>query len=386
MIPRIIALPKSQSYFLFGPRQTGKSSLTSLVYTESSWKVDLLLTDQFLEYEKAPALFRKRAEEHIQTGAVRSIVVDEVQRVPLLLSEVHHLIEKYPGVQFVLTGSSARKLRRGGVDLLGGRALELRLFPLTRRELAGTFDLEDALTYGTLPSVVGLSADEKRSKLAAYVQTYLREEIKNEGVVRNLGGFSRFLDVAGSQCGEDVNYAGIARECGLTNKTVESYYEIVEDTLIALRLEPWRKSLRKRLSGHPRFYLFDTGVTNAVNRRLGAGPDPALRGRLFEQLIVLEVQRLLSYKNSEARMFYWRTSAGAEVDLIIEKYGRIVAACEIKSNQRVDGADCTGLRAFQEEHDGVPLYVAAITSDAYRLGPVLVLPWMEFLDRVEELA
>jgi predicted AAA+ superfamily ATPase len=320
----------------------------------------------------------------IEKEAVTTIVVDEVQRVPPLLTEIHYLMGRFPDVRFVLTGSSARKLKRSGADMLAGRAVERRLFPLTWDELGDRFDLDDALRFGTLPSLTGKNGTEKQQILSAYVQTYLREEIKAEGIARNLGGFSRFLDVAASQCGEIVNCSSIGRECMLSQKTVESYYEILEDTLIGFRLEPWRKSLRKRLSSHSKFFLFDTGVTNAINRRLTAGVDPVTRGRLFEQFMVCEIRRAISYAGSELNTFYWRTSNGAEVDLLLEKHGTVTAAVEIKSGPAVAGPDCSGLRSLREEYPGTPLFVACAARNSYELNGVTVLPWQELMKRLKE--
>lgn len=382
MIPRKIILPENLSFFLFGPRQTGKSYLIDALFTRKVWKVDLLLGDSYLSYLKSPELFRLEAEAKINGGMVDTIIVDEVQRLPALLSEIHYLMAQHPAIRFVLTGSSARKLRRGGSDMLAGRAAACYLFPLTWDELNDRFILDDALRYGTLPALTGREENEKQRILSAYVETYLREEIKAEGIARNLSGFSRFLDVAAAQCGELVNCSAIGRECRLSQKTVESYYEILEDTLIGFRLEPWHKSVRKRLSAHPKFYLFDTGVTNAINRRLTAGLDPSVRGRLFEQFIICEIYRAVRYAGSEMRMYHWRTGNGAETDCILEKHGSIVAAIEIKSIPRVSGADCSGLRSFREDHPATPLFVACTAQNGYDLNGISVLPWQDLFGRI----
>jgi uncharacterized protein len=384
MIQRKLVVPQKLSFFLFGPRQTGKSCLLDAVFIDRVWKIDLLLNDVFQEYIKAPEVFRREAIAKIDSKSVDTIIVDEVQRVPQILTEIHFLMGRYPDIRFVLTGSSARKLRRGGTDMLAGRAVECRLFPFTREELGSRFNLDSVLQFGSLPSLTGRDDEEKQQILRAYVQTYLREEIKAEGIARNLGGFSRFLDVAASQCGEILNVNAVARDCRLPQRTVESYYEILEDTLIGFRLEPWRASVRKRLTAHHKFYLFDTGVTNAINRRLTAGLDPAVRGRLFEQFIICEVHRALAYANSEARLFYWRTNNGAEVDLAIEKHGAIAAAIEIKSGSTVAGADCTGLRSFHEDHPETPCFVVCTARNRYGLNGITVLPWEELADMLKE--
>jgi predicted AAA+ superfamily ATPase len=298
-----------------------------------------------------------------------------------LLSEVHYLIEKYPGIRFILTGSSARKLKRTGIDLLAGRAVERHLFPFVHEEIKQSFSLDRALKFGTLPALTDCEGDEERRDiLEAYVHTYLQEEIKAEGISRNLGGFSRFLDVAAGQNGEIVNFTSVGRDCGVPVRTVQSYYEILEDTLIGFPLRPWRRSLRKRLAAHPKFYFFDTGVVNAVNKKLTAGLDPLWRGRLFEHFMVLETYRLLKILRSEASLYFWRTNTGSEVDILIEKHGRLIAACEIKSSALAGGPALSGLRSFHRDNPAVPRYVVSTASDAYKIKGVTVLPWKEYLE------
>ena len=384
MVPRTIELPASLSYFLFGPRQTGKSTLVSSTYTDPCLKIDLLKSDVALRYSMHPELLRSEVQKAVQDRGSGVVVMDEIQRVPALLAEVHWLMDNVPGVRFVLTGSSARKLKRGGGDLLGGRAVERHLYPLTVGELGSQFALEDALRFGTLPSIVTRTEREKQEILAAYVSTYLNEEIKNEAVVRNIGAFSRFLEVAAAQSGEVLNASAVARDCQVSQRTVVSYYEILVDTLVGFRLDPWRRSVRKQLAGHPKFYLFDTGVVNAVNRRLSAPPDPIYRGRLFEHLVVCEVLRLLSYRMSEARMYFWRTSTGVEVDLLIEKHGQLIAAAEIKATPTPGSTDCAGLRSLRQEYPDLPCYLACTTDNPYRAGDVEIVPWTVFLDVVRQ--
>jgi predicted AAA+ superfamily ATPase len=384
MIPRIVDLPKSQSFFLFGPRQTGKSTLVRSRLDEASWSVDLLESDLFLRYARAPEAFRREAEEKIKHNRVTTIFIDEVQRLPDLLNEVHLLIERH-GCRFILSGSSARKLRRGGVNLLAGRAVERQLFPFVHSEIEDSFNLEDVLRFGTLPAVHGKPDEEKADILGAYANTYLREEIQQEGLVRNLGGFSRFLDVAAAQCGELVNFSAFGREAGLPTRTVQSYYDILEDTLVGYRLEPLVRSARRRMVAHQKFYLFDTGVTNAVNRRLAGPPDAALRGRLFEQLMVLETIRMRSYLRSEAHLYFWRTGAGAEVDLVVERRGRPTAAFEITTKKKIVGADLTGLRAFGDEHPRASRAVICDAPEPLELEGVRILPWRLFLEELPNI-
>jgi len=378
MINRIISLPKAQSFFLFGSRQTGKTTLIHTKYTKMIWKIDLLLNDTFFRYAQNPSLFRQEAVEKIQNEKIKIIFIDEVQRLPALLNEVQYLMQNF-SCQFILTGSSARKLKRGGGNLLAGRAVEHKLFPLTYEELKSEFHLEHILQFGSLPALLDKTKKEKKDILAAYVHTYLREEIQAEGIARNIGGFSRFLDLAASQFGELLSFSAVARECHLPVRTVQSYYEVLEDTLIGIRLQPWRKSLRKRLTAHPKFYLFDTGVANAINKRLTGGMDRQLMGRLFEQWIILETGRLIHYAGSEANMYYWRTNNGAEVDLLIEKHGKIRAAFEIKLTPNISGSHLSGLRVFHEEHTAVPCFVICTTPNTFTLNKIKIISWESYL-------
>lgn len=383
MIKRWLKLPEKASFFLFGPRQTGKSTLISETLKSNSWMVNLLLNEAFSKYSKYPELFRKEALQKIEKENTEVVFVDEIQKVPALLNEIQFLIDQKKA-QFILTCSSARKLKKGGANLLGGRAVERFLFPFIFSEIEEGFDLEDVLRFGSLPSIYGKNVEEKIDNLKAYTNIYLREEIQLEGIVRNLGGFSRFLDIAASQFGDVVNFSNIGRECHLPTRTVQSYYEILEDTLIGFRLDPWRKSLRKRLGSHPKFYLFDMGVTNAINRHLGDLPDNNLRGRLFEQFIVLETFRLLNYLQSESRIYYWRTNIGAEIDLVIEKQGELKAAFEIKAKRTVGGNDFSGFRAFSDDNPKVPCFLVCETEEPYNEGKIGVLPWKIFLKRLPE--
>ena len=383
MINRFCNLPRSQSFFLFGPRQTGKSTLVYDRFGKSAWKIDLLLTDQFLAYSKYPERFRLEALQKIEKEGVQRIFIDEIQRVPQLLNEVHYLVEK-TGCQFLLTGSSARKLRRGGSNLLAGRAVTRYVFPFIYQEISHDFNLEDILKFGSLPAVHGRSPEEKIDTLQAYAETYLKEEIQAESLVRNIGGFSRFLDIAASQCGELVSFSAIGRECQVPTRTVQSYYEILEDTLIGFRLLPWRKSLRRRIVAHPKFYFFDLGVTNSLTRQLTAPPEPIRTGRLFEQFIVLETHRLLNYLRSEASLYFWRTNHGAEVDLLIEKHGKVIGAFEIKAVAHVGGNHLSGLRAFRQAHTDVPLHIISLVENAYRIDDILIMPWKMYLEHLSE--
>ncbi len=385
-----MAIPEGQSLVLFGPRQVGKSTLIASMLDERSWVIDLCDGETYFRYARSPAAFHLEVEQKITHEGTGTIVVDEVLRLPELLQEIEHLIERHR-VRFILTASNLRKSRHAGTelrarpDLLSGRAAVRELHPLVFAEIGADLDLDDALRFGTLPSVHGRSTSQKIDTLTAYVHSYLREEIQQEGIVRNPGGFSRFLDLAAARSGDLVNFSQVGRECRLPTRTVQSYYEILEDTLVGLRLQPWRRSGRRRLVLHPKFYLFDTGVTNAVTRGLSVPPGATTRARLFEQLVVLEVHRMISYLDSEARLFFWRTNVGAEVDLLVEKCGRLVAAIEIKESASVSGADLSGLRSFRQVHPDVPLAVVCTAPDPFTLDGVNIVPWRHFFESLPEL-
>lgn len=380
MFKRSLTLTGPRSVLLLGPRQTGKTTLVRQALPEPprSWSVDLLEHETFFRYAREPGRFRREAEARVAAGA-RTVFVDEIQKLPALLDEVHALIEAR-AARFLLTGSSARKLRRAGANLLAGRAAVRHLHPLTADELGEGFDLDRVLRFGSLPPVAAADEGEARAVLRDYAQTYLRQEIQAEAIVRNIGGFSRFLDVAAAQSGELVNYSAISRDAGLPIRTVQEYFQILDDTLLALRLEPWRHSPRARLVAHPRVYLFDIGVLNALCHRLDAPGDPVLRGKLFEHFVVLECARLLDYAGSESRLFFWRTNHGAEVDLLLERHGKVRLAVEIKAKRRIDGADLGGLRSFADQHPGVARVVAALVPEPFELEGIRIRPYRAFLD------
>ena len=377
MVSRILKLPPNKSFFLFGPRQSGKTTLINSVFQDKIFKVNLLLSDQFFKYSKDPSLLRKEVLE--KKKSITHVFIDEIQRVPDILNEVQHLVDT-TSLYFIMSGSSARKLKRGHANLLGGRAVQRFLFPFMWQEVAEKAQLMHFLRFGSIPPVFLAETEaDKIDLLNAYVDIYLREEIQAEGIVRQIGSFSRFLDMAASQFGEVVNYSAVARECQQAVMTVKTYYEILVDTLIGFRLEPWRKSIRKRLSGHPKFYLFDNGVTNIINRYDHALSDPYLLGRLFEQFIIIEAMKWIKTSQKMINLHYWRTNSGAEVDLLMEQSGKLTGAYEIKWSKTITSAQLTGLKSFQEDYHDVPCYVVCNTDEPYRLGRVLIMNWKQFL-------
>lgn len=387
MVTRLLDLTKQlgpiRSAFLFGPRGTGKTSLAKeWLAKQTSYKaIDLLQLDSYRRYLTEPGLFGRELESALKRSrGTLTVLIDEVQKLPGLLDEVHRLIEAHKGrVRFLLTGSSARKLKRGGANLLAGRAWTFRLHTLTSREV--DLDLHRALSFGTLPAIY-LDDDRPQRSLKAYVETYLKEEIFQESLVRQTEGFVRFLDVAGQCNGEPANFAQIAKDCGVSPKTAQEYFSILVDTMIAFRMEGWSHSVRKQLRQAPKFYLFDCGVLNAIRGELDTELKPSSfrYGRLFETFVLGEIVRLNDYTEKDYRFHYWRTNTGAEVDCVLTK-GPASApiAIEIKSRTAPDESDCSALLAFASENPKARLLVFCQTPNAYEIGPVRVLPWQEGL-------
>ncbi len=384
MFNRVLAknLPRT-SFFLFGPRQVGKSTL--LKELEAKLYIDLLDPDEQLSFCKNPKLLSERLDALDQEGIV---IIDEVQKVPKLLDVIHYYLEARPKFTFIMSGSSARKLRHGAANLLGGRAAFRTLHPLTMQEMGKTFNLKQALAYGTLPRIwTLLTAGEKdlvQDLLHSYIITYLQEEIKAEALVRNLQGFQNFLDVVAAQFAEQVNFSGIGRDCQVAYSTVCEYYSILEDTLLGFFLRPYTKSVRKRMSHQPRFYFFDNGVTRAILGNLKDEPSPLEIGRLFEQWFVQEVYRLNEYNQKNWKLFFWRTSHGAEVDLVIEYSGKIICAIECKYKKNITRSDLSGIKAFLQTNKNIPVYVVAPVTQKQKIDETEVLQPKELLNILKE--
>jgi len=370
-----IELPDRQSAFLWGPRQTGKSTLLrerfpdSLVY-------DFLDTDLALEFAKRPGLLRQRLLAKEPAVLRQPIILDEVQKVPSLLDEVHWLIENR-GLRFILCGSSARKLKRGQANLLGGRAWRHELFPLVSPEI-GTVDLLRVLNRGAIPS--HYLAEGFRKSLQAYVRDYLKEEVFAEGLTRNVPAFARFFDAMGYTHGELTNYANIARECGVDAKTVKEYYQILIDTLLGRRVEPFSRRMgRDVITKAAKFYLFDVGVAGTLVKRHVAEARGEAFGRAFEHFIFTELTAHASYSELNYDIQFWRTRQGVEVDFIL---GGGQVAIEVKGSSRVEGRDCRALHAFASEHKPRQAIVVCCESEERRVGDVRIVPWAAFLQQL----
>ena len=370
-----ISLPARQSAFLWGPRKTGKSTYLRSVFPESL-TFDLLQTDLMLEFAKRPALLRERLLATSAERLLSPVILDEVQKVPQLLDEVHWLIENR-GMSFILCGSSARKLKRGGVNLLGGRAWRYEMHPLVSIEV-DDLDLLRALNRGLVP-VHYLGEGYERS-LQAYVVDYLKEEVFAEGLTRNVAAFSRFFEAVGYSHGDLTNYANIARDCGVDAKTVKEYYQILVDTLLGTFVEPWKKRQERQVIGKaPKFYLFDVGVAGALTRRRLTEERGESFGRALEHFVLMEILAHRSYRELGYGVNFWRTKTGFEVDFVL---GDGEVAVEVKGTSRVDLADLRALRAFVA--DNRPRRAILVCNErAPRLVEGIdILPWREFLARL----
>ncbi len=337
MYTRSLQLPGRQSFFLFGPRGTGKTAWLKQVLADSCW-FDLLDAAVYTRLLADPS----RLGESVPAGYRGWVVVDEIQRVPELLNEIHRLIEDRR-LRFAVTGSSARKLRRKGVNLLAGRALTRHLHPLTAQEIGREFDVKRALQRGLLP--FAWTTDAPRDYLASYVTTYLREEVQQEGLARNVGAFGRFLEAASLSQGCVLNMAAVARDCAVNAKVVENYFDILEDLLLSVRIPVFARRAKRRLAAHPKFYFFDAGVFRAVRPRgpLDAAED--IDGPALETLVLQHLRATNDYGDLGYGIHYWRSALGQEVDFVL--YGeRGLIAIEVKRSSRARDEDLAALRLF----------------------------------------
>lgn len=375
MFARLLRRPRS-SCFLFGPRGTGKSTWIAHHFAGAPL-YDLLNTTEALRLAREPAaLFRE--VEGLSPGAW--VVIDEVQRVPELLNEVHRLIETRR-LRFVLSGSSARKLRRGGANLLAGRAVVHHLFPLVSAERSFRVDFDDALRHGALPLAV--TGDDPAAYLSAYAETYLQEEIRAEALTRSVGSFNRFLEIAARQNGQVTNVSSISRDAAVSRSTVQNYFEILIDTLIGTWLPAWKLKRSTKQVAHPKFYLFDCGVARALSGRIAYPPSPEERGALLETLLLGEVRAYLAYAGLRYPLHYWRTHDGVEVDLLCESGAGFIAV-EMKPAARWDARYNRGLNRLRDElgTGRVTCYGVYEGERPASWGSVRVLPAPEFLKRL----
>lgn len=373
IVRRFFPLPE-QSFFLFGPRGTGKSTWLRHVFP------DALIIDLLKPAVHRPLDSRPERLTEIIAGAPRSevVVIDEVQRVPELLSVVHSLIEERRNLRFVLTGSSARKLRRGGVDLLAGRALNRTLHPFMAAELP-TFALERALTEGMLPLV--WDAPRPAAVLDSYASLYLDQEIRLEGWARDAGSFARFLEAVSFSHGTVLNTTEVARECEVERRTVARYLEVLEDLLLAFRVPVFTRRARRRTASHPKLYLFDAGIYRALRPRGPLDRDEEIEGAAFEGLVAQHLRAWIAYSENDCKLYFWRTRKGVEVDFVVYG-GDGFWAVEVKNTTHVRPRDLRALRTFREDYPECEAVLVYRGAERLRIDGIWCLPGEEFLRRL----
>lgn len=371
LIPRVYKSVK-ENFFLFGPRGTGKTTWLKVNFPDALL-IDLLEPDLFRIYSARA----ERLKEVVMGNLNKKVVViDEIQRVPELLSVIHSLIEAKLGIQFILTGSSSRKLKRTGVDLLAGRAIKQILYPFMAAELGKNFNLDSALKYGLLPLVVSSSNPQK--VLKTYAALYVREEVQMEGLVRNIGNFSRFLEAVSFSHGGLLNISNVARECEVERKVVEGYISILEDLLLAFRLPIFSKRAKRTTISHPKFYYFDTGIFRSLRPSGPLDRPEEIEGSGLEGLVAQHLIAWNSYRGEKNKLYFWRTSSGTEVDFVV--YGEEVFwAIEVKNTSRIRNEELKSLRAFKEDYpESIPIFIYRGKERILKNG-IMCIPCVEFL-------
>lgn len=370
-IERIIDLhlPVGKSAFLWGPRKVGKSYWLNQCFPQEAY-IDLLKTDTFYEYSIRPALLRERFANHVRGP----IIIDEIQKIPNLLNEVHWLIANR-NISFLLTGSSARKLKRNHANLLGGRAWRREMMPLCYQEVQYR-DVEKVVVSGLLPSHY-LSSDP-REEWRGYVMDYLKEEIAEEASSRSLPAFHDFLNVVAITNGELLNYTNVARESGAKVKDVREFFSLLEDTLLGFRLPPWRKAKKRRLIETEKFYLFDVGLAQFIAQRSPSVGTPEF-GKAFEHLVLMELRAFQAYRNPELPLYFFRTAGGHEIDFIL---GNMEVAIEVKGSQRVHEGNLRALVALREEWKPKKVLLVCLEKEPRETCGIKVLPVWQFFEQL----
>ncbi len=360
-----------QSFFLFGPRGTGKSTWLRRHYPGAEL-IDLLAPEVFRTYSARP----ERLREVTGGSKSKTIIIDEVQKIPELLDVVHELIEEGAERHFILTGSSARKLKRTGVDLLAGRALVKTMHPFMAAELGESFSLAASLQTGLVPLIT--SSPDPRETLASYVALYLREEVQMEGIVRNIGAFSRFLEAVSFSHGSTLNISEVARECRVKRKTVDNYLSVLNDLLLSFQLPIFSRRAKRNLISHPKFYYFDSGVFRSV-RPTGPLDSPhEIDGAGLEGLVAQHLRAWIAYGNKNCNLSYWRTKSGVEVDFIL--YGQdTFLAVEVKNSAKINRKMLNGLRAFKEDYPEAQAFLLYRGNERRLINNILCLPCDQFL-------
>ena len=370
----------SEHFFLFGPRGTGKSSWLKTSLPKALF-LDLLDNATYRVLLAAP----ERIEDLIPEDHSGAVVIDEIQRVPSLLNEIHRMIEgraKKQGLQFIMTGSSARKLRQKGVNLLAGRALTRWMHPMTTAELGDDFDLTRSLQFGRLPQA--LSSKNPKDFLESYITTYLREEVQQESLVRNLEGFSRFLEAASFSQGSLVNISAIASDCSVGRKAVEDYFQILEDLLLATRIQVFTRKAKRKLVSAPKFYYFDPGVYRTLRPKGPLDSEFEIDGPALETLIYQELRALNDYLSTDYSISYWRTSDDREVDFVLYGENGLIAI-EVKKTSRVRRTDLEALKLFCEDYPQAKAYFVYGGTRKDRYGKIEAWPVGAFLDALPKI-
>jgi predicted AAA+ superfamily ATPase len=376
MYSRLIQPPNRKSFFLFGPRGTGKTTWVKSVFPKAVY-IDLLEAELFNDLIANP----QRLSNYIPPDFRDWVIIDEVQRIPDLLHEIHRLIET-KRYHFILTGSCARKLKRKGPNLLAGRALTFSMHPLSVAELGGDFRLEHSLKFGQLPSVY-TEADPQKY-LEAYVKTYLEEEIRQEGLTRNLSAFARFLEAASFSQGSILNVSSVARECHVERKVVEGYFSILEDLMIGYRIPPFSKKAKRRVAAHPKFYFFDAGVYRTLRPMGPLDAREEVDGIALETLFLQELIAQNSALHLGYKIFYWRTSNGREVDFVL--YGtKGLLAFEIKRSSRITSAMLGGLKSFLADYPVAKAYFVYTGNRRMYDSKIEIVPVLEVLNNLETI-
>jgi predicted AAA+ superfamily ATPase len=370
-IDRFFKAPK-QSFFLFGPRGTGKSTLVKRQFKDALY-IDLLDPEMFRTLKVSPEYLRERLTAQPR---VLTVIIDEIQKAPELLALIHGLIEQRRGLRFVLTGSSSRKIKRTGADLLAGRALLACLHPFVAAELGRHFTLERALKHGMLPLVLG--SPNPQQVLKTYAALYLREEVQMEGLVRNIGSFSRFLEAISFSHGGQLNVSSVARECQVERKVVEGYVAVLEDLLLGYRVPVFTRRAKRELAGHPKFYIFDVGVYRALRPSGPLDRPQEIDGLALEGLVGQHLRAWIDYGDRDDHLCYWRTRSGVEVDFVV--YGSAgIHALEVKNTLRIQPHDLRGLKSFGEDYPQASLCLLYRGRDRIVRDGVLCMPCEEFL-------
>jgi uncharacterized protein len=389
MYRRLTNLSTTQSFFLFGARGTGKTSLISHLFQQGKGEAEVLYIDLLnLEQEAKYQLEPERLFKEISAlpSTITTVIIDEIQKVPKLLDVVHRKIEEKK-VKFILTGSSARKLKIGGANLLAGRAVVFQLFPLLAGEMGKDFDLQTALSYGMLPHCVNLvDHSEKRRFLSAYANTYLKEEVWGEQLVRKIEPFRRFLQIAAQTHGQVINYSKLSRDVGVDDNTIHSYYSILEDTLVGFFLPAYAGSERKKLRKTPKFYLFDNGVKRALDGSIDYGLKHGTfeYGQLFEQFVIVEILRRIAYQEISVTPSFFATEGGVEIDLVLERAGKVLALIEIKSGSSIDQQDLRHLKSITPMFKNAQSFCLYTGESSYLEDNILITPWRDGVENILE--